>query len=182
MKGSGTETEIKLRFESPERARRSLESVGARVLRPRHFEDNIIYERELDPLKPAGKLLRLRRVDDQAWLTYKAPIPGDHRHKVREEMDDPEAVHRLLLGLGFAPRYRYQKYRTEFGWDDLVACLDETPLGCFVELEGPPDAIDRTAERLGFAESSYIRSTYRELHEEAAGSAEPGDLVFGRES
>lgn len=182
MSGSGTEIEIKLRFESVERARLQVESLGLPLVEPRHFEDNIIYDRDFDPLKPQGKLLRLRWVDERAWLTYKAPMPGKHRHKVREEqesaVDDPDALHRMLIGLGFTPRYRYQKYRTQYGAEALLACLDETPLGCFVELEGEPEAIDRAAAELGFSEDAYIRSSYRELHEAAAGSTEPGDMVF----
>ena len=126
--------------------------------------------------------LRLRSVDNRAWLTYKAPVSGEHRYKVREEhesgVDDPDAVHRMLIGLGFTPRYRYQKYRTQYGSGELQACLDETPLGCFVELEGEPEAIDRVAAELGFGEDAYIRSSYRELHEAFAGSSDPGDLVF----
>jgi hypothetical protein len=35
--------------------------------------------------------------------------------------------------------------------------LDETPAGVFLELEGPSRWIDRTARRLGFAESDYLR-------------------------
>jgi adenylate cyclase class 2 len=185
MSSSGTEIEIKLRFESADDARRQVEALGLPVVEPRHFEDNIIYERDLDPLKPQGKLLRLRRVDDRAWLTYKAKVPGKHKHKVREEresaVDDPDAVHLMLTGLGFTPRYRYQKYRTQFGSGNLLACLDETPIGCFVELEGQPDAIDQAAAALGFAEDAYIQTSYRELHEAAAGSSEPGDMVFAPE-
>jgi len=41
--------------------------------------------------------------------------------------------------------------------------LDETPLGCFVELEGPPEEIDSAAQRLGFTPDQYIRESYREL-------------------
>lgn len=186
MGDSGNEIEVKLRFASAAAARQCLVGSGMREHGPRHFEDNIIYERAVDPLKPTGKVLRLRRVDDLAWLTYKAPVPGEHRHKVREEHEsavaDPDAIHRLLTGLGFLPHYRYQKYRTHFVSEGLLACLDETPLGCFVELEGGPQDIDRKAAELGFTEADYINQSYRELHEDAAGAVEPGDMVFDRDS
>jgi len=184
MERSRTETEIKLRFESSEAAVRCLDGLGGRLIQPREFEDNIVYDRDGNPLKAAGRLLRLRRSGQTALLTYKAPVAGNHRHKVRQEeetiVEDPAAVEAMLEGLGFRPIYRYQKYRTLFEVGDLHVCLDETPLGCYVELEGPPDQIDRAAEVMGRPRESYVLETYRELQEKHAmeHGIEAGDLVF----
>ena len=184
MERSRREIEIKLFFESPEEALRRLEGLGGRLAQPREFEDNIVYDRGHDPLKSAGKLLRLRRSGQTALLTYKAPVAGEHRHKVRQEeetvVEDPAAVEALLEGLGFRPIYRYQTYRTLFEVGDLHVCLDETPLGCYVELEGPPDQIDRAAEVMGISRDEYVLETYRELQERHAmeRGTVAGDLVF----
>jgi len=186
MGQAGKEVEIKLSFDSAATARRLLESSGARVVMARTFEDNVLYDRESSPLKNAEKMLRLRRVGPQSVLTYKAPVAGERspqRHKVRIEHEtqvgDARAVELMLDGLDFKPAYRYQKYRTKYELDGLEACLDETPIGCFVELEGAPDVIDRVAERLGFSRDQYICTSYRELHEESAGrTGEIGDMVF----
>jgi adenylate cyclase class 2 len=45
-----------------------------------------------------------------------------------------------------------------------VATLDETPVGVYFELEGQPNWIDRTARRMGFAESAYIMASYHGLY------------------
>ncbi|MBZ5638931.1 MAG: class IV adenylate cyclase [Acidobacteriia bacterium] len=180
----GRETEVKLRFASPAEAAARLLSIGARPERERQLEDNVLYDLRGDPLRSAGCLLRLRRSGGRAILTYKAPVPGEHRHKVRVEHEtvvgDPDATARILEGLGLAPRYRYQKYRTTFALEGLEIALDETPIGCFVELEGEPDAIDRVAASLGYSESQYILATYRQLQEQRAAvlGIELGDLVF----
>lgn len=182
MEASPREVEIKLPFASPEQARAALRSLGATPFTAREFEDNVLFDRSHDPLKPQGKLLRLRRVGDRSVVTMKSPVDGEHRHKVRIEhetsVDRPEALERILLGLGLAPGYRYQKYRSEFRLGALHVCLDETPVGCFVELEGDPHEIDLAAEKLGFSQADYVRESYRELHEKATGSDEPGDMVF----
>jgi len=86
----------------------------------------------------------------------------------------------VLDGLGYAPVYRYEKYRTSYAWGDLAIELDETPIGCFVELEGPSEAIDRAAAGLGSAPEQWITDSYLDLHERAAaerGEAR-GDLLF----
>jgi len=44
------------------------------------------------------------------------------------------------------------------------ALVDETPVGNFLELEGPPDWIDRTARRLGFRPGDYSLASYRDLY------------------
>jgi len=181
------EVEVKLPFPSAADARDALQRIGAREVQARLFEDNVVLDRTEIPLAPAGRLLRLRRYGKVATLTFKAPVPGTHRHKVREEHETPvadfDAMRRILEYLGFTPCYRYQKYRTLLELGKLQICLDETPIGCFVELEGPPEEIDRTAEKIGLTVGQYELKTYRELHVQAARERgeEPGDLVFDKD-
>jgi adenylate cyclase class 2 len=178
------EIEVKLPFRSAGEAREALQGLGAREVGARRFEDNIVLDRVHDSLASQGKLLRLRRYGDESTVTFKAPVPGRHRHKVREEHEttvaDFQAARRILQHLGFETRYRYQKYRTLLELGPLHVCIDETPIGCFVELEGRPQEIDRAASAMGRGEADYVLETYRELHERVARARgeEPGDLVF----
>jgi len=184
MDSSRREVEVKLSFDSPAAAKGALHDLGARPVTPREFEGNVLFERRDDPLKPQQKLLRLRRIGERSLVTFKAPVPGEFRHKVRREDEtavaDPDAMERVFEGLGFSPTFRYEKYRSTFEVDGLHVCLDETPLGCFVELEGEPEAIDRVAARLGFPPERYIRLSYIELHEQRAAERgeSAGDMVF----
>ena len=185
---SRRETEIKLAFPSAEDARRALASAGAVPSRPREFEDNLLYDFEDRRLFHKGRLLRLRRVGADALVTFKGPVEGESRHKVREEsevrVDDGDEVARILEGIGFRPCYRYQKYRTTFALPGVHVALDETALGTFVELEGDPDAIDRAAASLGREPRDYLKETYRELQERqaAATGAPTGDLLYPRDT
>ncbi|MBV9156122.1 MAG: adenylate cyclase, partial [Acidobacteriaceae bacterium] len=45
-----------------------------------------------------------------------------------------------------------------------VVTLDETPIGTFLELEGPGDWIDETAKQLGFSRADYIVDSYGRLY------------------
>lgn len=83
-------------------------------------------------------------------------------YKVREEIEVEVAeagnLSKIFEGLGMAGWFRYEKYRTTFrmpaskSWaKDLLIELDETPIGTFVELEGPAPAIDRSAQELGYS-------------------------------
>jgi adenylate cyclase class 2 len=188
MARSKREVEIKLPFDSPARAIDNIEKLGATLVRERLFEDNLLFERQHDPLKAANRLLRLRREGASALLTFKSTPPGELAYKVRLEdesvVDDPDAIERILLGLGFRPAYRYQKYRTLYQLDDLEICLDETPVGCYVELEGPPTLIDRTAAQLGFTPDRYILDSYRDIHQQHARErgVAPGDMLFDSEA
>ena len=75
-----------------------------------------------------------------------------------------------MAGLGFHEAFRYEKYRTEFGRrsgtgeaEPGVATLDETPIGIFMELEGPARWIDRTAKELGYSRADYVLYSYSTL-------------------
>lgn len=133
-------------------------------------------------------------------LTFKQPAAaaaGDRsslnsrRHKVREELElevpDSATLTKIFEGLGMKGWFRYEKYRTTFQFSPSAAWakgllleLDETPIGTFLELEGPPDAIDRAAQELGYSSRDYILKNYLVLHAEACRRAgqEPRDMLF----
>ena len=55
---------------------------------------------------------------------------------------------RILRALGLHPVFRYEKFRTTYalpGVRGLKIELDETPVGIYLELEGPIARIDRGA-------------------------------------
>lgn len=184
MAMSSRETEIKLAFSSSEIAHVRLRAAGARETHPRAFEDNLVFDLPGGILRESGRLLRLRQYGSASIVTFKGPVEGEHRHKVRIEHETAIANHGafvlVLRGLGFETVYRYQKFRTTFALGDVAAALDETPLGTFVELEGAPDAIDRAAGSLGCGPTDYIRETYRELQETdaAARGVVAGELLI----
>jgi len=122
-------------------------------------------------------LLRLRQSGNQATLTFKGR-GSSRKYKTRTELEsaikDPEAIEKILGALGFNPVFRYEKYRTEYAKNRSAGhiCLDETPAGVFLELEGPTTWIDRTAHSLGFSESHYITATYGQIYQ-LAGALKP---------
>jgi adenylate cyclase class 2 len=160
------EVEIKLPVPGAEQALALLQSHGFRLAKTRALEKNVIFDREGE-LRAQARLLRVREVEGRAVLTFKGPAtPG--RHKSREELEvdvaNADVVRTILSRLGFAPGFRYEKFRTEFTDETGVAMVDETPIGVFLELEGPPAWIDRTARALGYAESDYITASYLALY------------------
>ena len=168
------ETECKLPFNSVSEARQALLELGAKTTAPRTFEDNRLYDDALNSLRRSGTVLRLRRYGDQIWVTTKrlvSPEEESTRHKVREEYEtevaDEQMAHQIFKSLGYRPWFRYQKYREKFNLDGLEVCLDETALGCFVELEGTPEAIDRCAAKLGYTPERYILDSYLTLQQRA---------------
>ncbi len=178
------EIEIKLKVASAGSARRILRQAGFRVRRSRVFEDNVVLDTPEHALRRAGKLLRMRRSTRERLLTYKGPAaPG--RYKSREELEVTLAaggrMPLIFERLGFVPVFRYQKYRTEYARarENGVVTLDETPIGCFLEIEGAPRWIDRTARRLGFKAADYITASYGGLYlGQRALEPLPPDMVF----
>jgi len=181
------EVEIKLKIAGAPAARRLLRKAGFRVHKPRIFEDNLVFDTADAALRRAGKLLRLRQAGKEALVTYKGPAaPG--KYKSREELevslsDAPRAA-LIFERLGLARVFRYQKYRTEYTRprERGVVTLDETPAGCYLEIEGTPAWIDRTARRLGFSASDYITASYGGLYlaERNRLPDLPPDMVFVR--
>jgi adenylate cyclase, class 2 len=189
MKGrkpANRENEIKLALPDVSTGRRLLRSAAFRLARPRVFEINVVFETADRRIIGSGTLLRLRVVKGKGILTYKgAPLEGG-AHKSREEIEstveNPAAMRLILERLGYQAIFRYEKFRTEFirPGETGVAMLDETPIGVYLELEGPPRWVDGTAHLLGFARTDYITRSYGRLYLDscAVRAIAPGDMVF----
>jgi len=175
---SKLEQEVKLCVADVAEALRRVEALERVVIaRERHFEDNVLYDRD-GQLYEKGEILRLRRTPHGALVTFKGPHAGAAGVKTREEIElevDPEAAELLFLRLGFERRYRYQKYRTVFRWREVEIVIDETPMGCYLEVEGAPAGIDEAVAALGFASADRVTASYLELHARSGGA---GDLMF----
>jgi adenylate cyclase class 2 len=182
----GREIEIKLAVADAAAARAILRSVGFHVSRRKVFESNTVFDTPRRSLRAAGALLRVRSAGRRATLTYKGPADAASRHKSREELEvdlpDAGAMAAIVERLGFAPVFRYEKYRTEYrqARGGGIAMLDETPIGVYLELEGSADWIDRTAGQLGFAESEYVLASYAMLYVDWSRrhGVQPAHMVF----
>jgi adenylate cyclase class 2 len=200
------EREIKLRIANLPALRRALVKLGAQVVKPRVHERNVIFDTPEFRLAKREQLLRIRtevpagqsrKGRSNSLVTFKRPIlvagpsKKSERHKVREEIElevsDGKALARIFEGLGMRGWFHYEKFRTTFRlpgsrrWaKGLLLELDETPIGVFLELEGPAGAIDRAAQALGFEKRDYILANYMTLYREYCQSRgeEPRDMLF----
>jgi adenylate cyclase class 2 len=174
-----TETEVKLRLASPEKARQRLVAIGAVLVRERHFEDNVLFDDPAGSLRVNGTLLRLRETPHGGVLTFKGPREVEAGIKSREEretaVDEPGQVRAILKNLGYRQVFRYQKYRESWTHRGQEIEIDETPIGCFLEIEGDPAGIAAVAAELGFQPSDYIAESYVGLFLASGGK---GDMVF----
>lgn len=174
-----SEKEIKLRVEGASLARAALERIGARLVVPREFEDNLLLDDERGVLGAAGVVLRVRRTPRGGRLTFKGPsrvVEGvKTREEIESEVQDPSALLLVLERLGFRRVFRYQKYRETYAWGGQEIVIDETPIGSFFEIEGDVPGIHRAAAALGFQPSDFVTESYASLFFAAGRS---GDMVF----
>jgi adenylate cyclase class 2 len=179
------EVEVKFLVEDLEAVRHRLAALGATISKPRLFERNVRYDNIWDGLGRKGHLLRLRQ-DDDARLTFKGlpPAPVASEARVREELEvtvsDFATMERLLERIGFTPRQVYEKYRETWQAGDVEAVLDELPFGDFVELEGPEEALQPLAQRLGLSWERRLLANYLALLEQLKGHHDLpfADLTF----
>ena len=204
------EREIKLRIENLPALQHALAKLGARIAKPRVHEHNTIFDTPEFTLAKREQLLRIRtetlaaksrKSGPHSVVTFKSPIPAagsagkSARHKVREEIElkisDAKALAAIFQGLGLRGWFQYEKFRTTFqlrasnAWAKrLLLELDETPIGVFLELEGPAKAIDRAAQVLGFPKKAYILANYLVLYREfsARRGEEPSHMLFAKKT
>ena len=186
MTDSPIETEVKISVLNSADLLARLHSAGFHESVERQFEANTLYDTPENRLRQDGTILRLRQLGNHdsaiTWKGPGAPGPYKSRPELETTVGSIQTLHQILTSIGFRPSFRYEKYRTEFRSDDMagVVTLDETPIGIFLELEGPGDWIDKTAKVLGFSRKAYILESYGKLYiaDCERRGVEPTHMVF----
>jgi len=163
---SNKEIEIKFRVRDLRALARRLRGAGFRVVTPRTHEMNTLYDLPGEVLHRRKELLRIRKYGAVWTLTHKAGKKTG-RHSSREELEtsvgDGKRMDAILRTLGYAPSFRYEKFRAEWTDGKGQVVVDQTPIGDFCEIEGPPRWIDATARKLGVSAAGYITKNYATL-------------------
>ena len=129
-------------------------------------------------------------------LTYKGAPLRSRDYKIRREIEthveDGHRLGEILLLLGLREVFSYEKFRTIYaprGKRDVAEApqvvFDETPIGNYLELEGPQRWIDEVARQLGYSRREYITESYAALYRKKcqAEHKTPGNMIFpSRES
>jgi adenylate cyclase, class 2 len=160
------EIEIKFRVKNVRALNQRLRDSGFRLLTKRTHEMNTLYDLPGQLLRQRGDLLRLRKYGSEWVLTHKAKgKAGLHKTRVETEtkVTDGAKMEAILRALGFAPTFRYEKFRAEWSDGKGHVVVDETAIGNFGEIEGPSRWIDRTAKLLQIPRGDYITATYSDL-------------------
>lgn len=170
---SAVEIEVKFRVENIQKLEEKLRGLGFRVVTPRTFERNTLYDTPDRRLRNQQAILRIRKYGDRWVLTHKCLPPthdpdARHKHRVETETEvaDGDALGAIFTQLGYGPVFAYEKWRTEYADANGHCVLDETPIGAFAELEGPEEWIDATSARLGLDPSSLMTMSYGRLFDD----------------
>jgi adenylate cyclase class 2 len=127
---------------------------------------NTLYDLPGGELRSRKQLLRLRQYGRLWTLTHKSG-GKTARHSSRVELEtvvaDGKKMEAILRGLGYASSFRYEKFRAEWTDGKGQVVVDETPIGNFCEVEGPPRWIDATAKKLRITAADYITKNYAAL-------------------
>ena len=176
------ETEIKVLLEEGEldRLRGTLREVGALQVVGRSFEENLLFDDAGSSLTENGCALRLRCYGGTCAVTFKGQVQPDRQFKKRPEfqvlVSESGAMRQILESLGLRVVFRYDKYREKWELSDsrgpVEICLDETPIGDFIEIEAEDVQIRDVAARLGLDETRFVRENYVDLYL-LAGLGEP---------
>ena len=160
------EIEKKFRLSKTQRGivRQRLEQIGARHQRD-DVEENTLYSG--DQLDPGHAVLRLRRVNRKAILTFKERLPSnsDIKHQLEDETEvkDADAMNAILNSLGFSPSVVYEKRREQWRIGKANVVIDELPFGVFMEIEADETEVLQVEELLGIKRLKVEPATYPQL-------------------
>jgi len=183
MNATTLEREIKLKFASVEEARAAVLAAGCTPRLGRRLQEDALLDCDGEELRRRRCVLRVRIENGKSRLTFKGPVQPSTM-KVREEQEtlvgDGEVLLRIFEELGLHVWFRYEKYREEFSYEDVIVAIDETPVGVYVEIEGGEQGIEAMTAALGRSPADYIVDSYRSLflqHRERSGLS-ASDMVF----
>ncbi len=171
------EIEIKFQVGDLRGLAKALRAAGFRLVTRRTHEMNTLYDLPGGTLRAREELLRVRKYGAVWTLTHKSGSKRA-RHASRVELEtgvaDGKTMDLILRALGYAPSFRYEKFRAEWTDGKGGVVVDETPIGNYCEIEGAARWIDATAKKLGVKAGDYITKNYATLFVEwksATGSA-----------
>jgi adenylate cyclase class 2 len=166
------EIELKFPVADARRLRAAAVALGFELVTERTFESNTLYDTPERNLRGRRQILRLRQYGRKWTVTHKRTSnasEGDIRYKTRIEtesiVEDGDALAEVFHQLGYEPVFRYEKFRTEWAAGVGHLVVDETPIGIWAELEGPPEWIDAMLVGLGVDESTSSTDSYGKLFE-----------------
>jgi adenylate cyclase, class 2 len=173
------EIEIKFQVADLRALTRKLRAAGFRLVTPRAHEMNTLYDLQGGVLRQRNELLRIRKYGSMWTLTHKSGTKrGKHSSRIELEttVADGRRMDAILRALGYEPAFRYEKFRAEWADEKRTdkkraggaghVVVDETPIGNFCEIEGPPRWIDSTAKKLGVGRGDYVTENYATLFSE----------------
>jgi len=158
------EKKYRLTAKQQEEVRARLPEIGAKR-EGEDFEVNTLYTG--DAIESGQAILRLRRIDDRGFLTYKERVGT--RTDIKEQLeletglDNPEAIEFILEALGYYPALVYEKRRETWRLDATEIVVDELPFGLFMEIEGEEQNIRDIETKLAIKHLAAEQSTYPRL-------------------
>ncbi|MBN1305543.1 MAG: class IV adenylate cyclase [Anaerolineales bacterium] len=168
MAENGLETEAKFYVTDLAGINTRLLELGARLLQPRIFEQNLRFDTPDATLSHSHQALRLRQ-DTTARLTFKGPRLNSQtgisrRQEFEFSVGDFDQAQSFLQALGYQVIFIYEKYRTVFSLKDTEVMLDEMPYGNFIEIESSdPRSIRRAAGLLKIRWETSVPFSYAAL-------------------
>jgi adenylate cyclase class IV len=163
--GALREVELKGIVPDVRAARERLEAAGARLTFEGRLEDRR-YDDARRRLVPDDLVLRLRTYRApggqvaRAELDWKGPTMYEAGYKVRDELStavgDPDTLDRILLGLGYTVVREIDREIAQYELGEASVRFEQYPrMDTLVEVEGPPEAIERAIADVGLPRSAF---------------------------
>jgi len=160
------ENEVKFKVKDIKKMRSLLIKLGAKPY-PKTKETDYSFDTPDGFLSRQGKLLRLRKIQRQAVLTFKGPRVAA-RFKKREEinikLDNFKSAKNFLCQIGFVECFNKEKIRQSFRYGNIEITFDKLPfIGYYLEIEGKDSDILKLIKKLNFNLSEAINESYNQL-------------------
>jgi adenylate cyclase class 2 len=157
------EVELKSVVDDVAARRAGIEAAGARLV----FAGRLIDARYDFPdysMSMVDHVLRLRHYEDdtgrRGHMDWKGPTLYEGGFKVREEIStevgDPDAMADILTKLGFVVTVEIEREIVQYEIGGATVRFEEYPdMDPLVEVEGPPEAIERAIEAVGLPREGF---------------------------
>jgi adenylate cyclase class 2 len=165
------EVEIKSKCDDLDGIKKAIVDAGGTFIST-EVEDDSYFNHPSRDFGKTDEALRIRRVNDMVFCTYKGPKLGGKtktRFEKEVQINDAEAMQEILQKLGFILYGRVQKKRDVYLLNEVTICCDDVKgLGTFVELEMISNNREEAEKRLfalaaTLGLSDFITASYLEM-------------------